>query len=553
MRRWTLLLLSFALIGNADAPRKIALPPICGVTLNDPVIAPILPADVQAKLPSNFNVVQRAMDVFSWQEFIALNWPADPRQRGKADPSKPLGSPGLTVWETWKEEYEVYRPDGAPPAPWNEWVALPEGCPGRKILFRDQKIDDFLDASVQAAAADGTLPATLTDQRGGVVRYEIRMNEVMFDYIVQNRLYDGRVQQGVTRVDWPDGAIILKAAWRPVAETDAPRYLTREACVCEGESKEEKKHCVNMRMGLVGLHVIQKTPSAPQFIWSTYEQVDNLRGTRPSFNDPACTNCPANKQSVPGIPNQVTRVTPIPKVADCSQPKVALDDLVTVNQRVRNALPSPVSFYEVVGTQWPQPPVDRVTPTVFRAQPPVLANTTMETFVQRTSTCLGCHSMARTINLGTFVSAEFTFTLNNAQPTFPNPDIFPFPAAPRNAREQKLWPALMRAQAIANNTYEMFPPPRIKSKLHCSSCHLDAGRTRTAAWWVGTTYRFPGDTLIARINQCFLNSMNGEEICTGDACDTNVNMQSLITYMQFLTDEWDALHPKEPAPCGFRR
>ena len=273
------------------------------MTLNDPVIAPILPADVQAKLPSNFNVVQRAMDVFSWQEFIALNWPADPRQRGKADPSKPLRlTRADPCGRRGKRSTRCIAPTALLPRRGTSGSLCPKAVPGRKILFRDQKIDDFLDASVQAAAADGTLPATLTDQRGGVVRYEIRMNEVMFDYIVQNRLYDGRVQQGVTRVDWPDGAIILKAAWRPVAETDAPRYLTREACVCEGESKEEKKHCVNMRMGLVGLHVIQKTPSAPQFIWSTYEQVDNLRGTRPSFNDPACTNCPANKQSVPGNP-----------------------------------------------------------------------------------------------------------------------------------------------------------------------------------------------------------------------------------------------------------
>ena len=54
-------------------------------------------------------------------------------------------------------------------------------CPGTtKRLSWTQKIGDVVDSAVQAAAA-GTLPATLTDQRGRLVRYEIRMNKMMFD------------------------------------------------------------------------------------------------------------------------------------------------------------------------------------------------------------------------------------------------------------------------------------------------------------------------------------------------------------------------------------
>ena len=41
-------------------------------------------------------------------------------------------------------------------------------------------------------------------------------------------------------------------------------------------------------MGLVGLHIAHKTQHAPQWIWSTFEQVDNYKGPDPSFNDPAC-------------------------------------------------------------------------------------------------------------------------------------------------------------------------------------------------------------------------------------------------------------------------
>lgn len=40
----------------------------------------------------------------------------------------------------------------------------------------------------------------------------------------------------------------------------------------------------------------------------------------------------------------------------------------------------------------------------------------MESFAQKTSSCIGCHAMARTLKPDTFVSADFTFTLNNAKP-----------------------------------------------------------------------------------------------------------------------------------------
>ena len=101
-------------------PARIELPPGCG-PLRPPVIAPVVPRDVQGGLrQKNLNTVQQAADVFSWQSMIGLNWPAASGQRGRPDRDKQIGVPGLRVWQTWKEDYEVYLSNGARPA----------GCPG---------------------------------------------------------------------------------------------------------------------------------------------------------------------------------------------------------------------------------------------------------------------------------------------------------------------------------------------------------------------------------------------------------------------------------------
>ena len=62
-----------------------------------------LPADMQRPgLPPDFNVMQRSADVFSWQEFMALNWPAQTGERGEPDPNKKISDPGPRVWKHGK-------------------------------------------------------------------------------------------------------------------------------------------------------------------------------------------------------------------------------------------------------------------------------------------------------------------------------------------------------------------------------------------------------------------------------------------------------------------
>lgn len=572
--------------GPACTGPEVPLPRVCGADLKSPQISCFLPQDVQGNLTQpQVYVRQRASDLFSWQTFIALNWPALAGRRGEPDAGRPISAPGPRVWETWKEIGEVFRQqDGqpVPPAPWGAPSSIPAACQGtERFLFRDEKVDDELDAVVQPTYADGTRPGTLTDQAGHRVRYEILLNRTAFEYIDRNRLWDGRAQQTVSSVVFPAGSQIVKAAWREVDGAAAERFQSMNACLCEEGPGGAPTDCRPQRMGLVGFHIMTKTPSSPQWIWSTFEQVDNVtsvHGAPASFHNPDCPGCVPNRQAPAGFPNQVTRQIPIPaKDPDCNRPEEAVDNIAQLNRDMERALAgagSVLSRYELVSTQWPYQVAAGHPATVFEVRPRLLGNTTLETYIQESSSCMGCHAVAGTNRQDAWVSADFTFSLNNAypdpnlDPTNPPPGrvprgqrIIPPPTRPDSEWARAHWNDIVTGYRVATETYEMVPL-HVGSKLHCSSCHLGGGRDPQAAWWVGMFKKYGTlENLYARINQCFERSENGSAICgtgTGDSsvpCNQDPTMRALINYLYWLDAQWaswkERTHYTGPTPNGF--
>jgi cytochrome c len=570
------------------SPAPIPLTGASCAPLNAPEIGCRLWQDVEGGLgQANLNTVQRAADLFSWQTFLALNAPAG-AERGEPNPTRPYAESGRRVWESWKEAFEVYLPDGAEPAPWATPEPIPEACRGgnpTRTLRRSAKVSDVVDLVLQAVAADGTLPATLKDQDGRLVRYEIRLNRPLFDYIADPRsalysglaLYNGREQGKAREIDFPVGSQLIKAAWRPVGAAEEPFLHVTEACVCDEVGVDTPSSCRLETMGLAGFHIMTKTPSAPSWIWSTFEQVDNVTSTHgavASLNDPSCppSLCPPNRQTAISLPTQVRRTIPIPdQDPDCAKPHQAADNIAQLNtdvQKALGAIGSAFSNYNLIGTQWPLPTTENLPPTVFAAVPALLGNTTLETFAQNTSSCMGCHSISRTLSPERFVSADFSFTLNNAQPRprgawcenveaseSCSDSILPPPRAPQTTWDVENWSEILAGYAYATQTYELTNPRYVESRLHCSSCHLDAGGNRSAAWWVGMwqAYDYPATTgLQDRINGCFERSMNGAPVCdtTGGAADCAKSpiMRSLITYMKWLDEQFAARYPRR-TPC----
>jgi cytochrome c len=599
------------LLKNLACKQKTGIPidKACG-GLKEPLpqISCYLPSDVEGKLQQkNQNVVQRATDIFSWQAFIALNWPAQ-------------DMPEKVVWQTWKSLDEVFpprQPFGSK-APNSDTSA----CGANLLKLHDQSpnVHNLLDADLQAAVSDATLPATLTDQDGHLTRYNIRINPTMVKYIVEKQLDDATAQEAATSVSFPHGSIVLKAAWREVNDSNDSRFYTTEACVCESEKTIDRKGktlnvivgCQQKTMGLVGMHIVTKTKSAPQWIWSTYEQVDNVavnyaneqttnpktgktqtisKQVPPSYYNPSCKDCPTDKQTPKGVPAQLTRLIPIPSVApNCKQETQAVDDIELLNTQVQDALRNSSTavddikqlnlqaqdalgnsstidqvfqYYELVNTQWAVPhKVPHKVPhsvksklsslmqtDIKAAVPPIVANLTMESYVQQTSTCIGCHSTARTINPEKFVSSDFTFVLshNSAMPQLQpecrvDPPIIPRMTGKSGLWEYLNWAKITRGYQLVENTYEELPP-FTTAKLHCTSCHLKGGGDSNAAWWVPMVkaYDYPAtQNLQARINQCFQRSMNGQALCsantgnTADNCRYDENMIAIVTYMEWL-------------------
>jgi len=138
------------------------------------------------------------------------------------------------------------------------------------------------------------------------------------------------------------------------------------------------------------------------------------------------------------------------------------------------------------------------------------------------------------------------------------PQIIGAPQQARTAWDQEHWESVMRGYALATNTYELLPENVPVDRLHCSSCHLNAGGNPKSAWWVDLRSRYPTDAeLQARVNQCFERSLNGKPLCTPAAddapgdCDTNSDMAAILTYMAWLDQQWAAQGLDVAPPQGY--
>src|SRR5262249_45640909 len=134
----------------------------------------------------------------------------------------------------------------------------------------------------------------LIDQRNNYAIFDILMNKVMFDYIVDHELYSRRGQSSeansTLRVDFPPGhhdttagtgdpgAIMIKVSWKILEpEDDKSKFHHVQALVAMPVSAAEHSDppCIEKTLGLVGFHVVHKTKDRPQWIWTSFEHVDN--------------------------------------------------------------------------------------------------------------------------------------------------------------------------------------------------------------------------------------------------------------------------------------
>ncbi|TNJ48068.1 hypothetical protein [Phaeobacter sp. B1627] len=467
------------------------------------ILNPASPLFLTSDTP--FLSTQPDVNCYSWQMFISLNWPADPdwpgvpakagepdRSAAMADFGKPGGSgqpmAGATVWESFMPAPGIFKPGAATPDAWGTRPPLPPSCKSTglraagsypKVLTASSKAAVHprhgfnLTTGTQASQSDEIMEAVggwLTDQSGKLVFFERLVGKAEYDYIAGSGLYDAATQMSVaTNADGttpqglslPAGARILrppstpqpqeelgafelKAAWRVLTGMTAqyPRYLTASTWLLRPDTGV----CTQEVVGLVGLHIIHKTSTFPDFVWATFEQVDNVQektGETPppggySFFDPSSSetpNQPRIKCSSSGCtdlfprdqPVQVTREVPTVQAMD------SLNSAVQSLIKSQSGGASVFQYYKLVNVLWDGAPTPPMNEPGANAKVPLhygsfesqgnqpVANTTMETYAQKVgggsnaddASCNICHRGA-TIAGSSTLASDFSFLFGTA-------------------------------------------------------------------------------------------------------------------------------------------
>jgi hypothetical protein len=259
-----------------------------------------------------------------------------PGQRDTPSTSVHFGDPSYTgplVWETLRGKVEIF-PGGedqfkylAPPGykkkqddPSLGYDALPQyrytsnipSCSASQVndetpwVNLDETDQITLDNMYAGVVAPTSSPGNSSPQ---LIRFLAKANRTQYVYVAGNsstpdnpdsaRQWWNRIPRDVvtatktylatqkmsppagssSMVSLPYGTIEVKAGWRPLnpSEATSGRFHVQRVRFYENIGGSQTAKCYrDADWGLVALHIIQKTPSAPYFIYATFEQADNI-------------------------------------------------------------------------------------------------------------------------------------------------------------------------------------------------------------------------------------------------------------------------------------
>ena len=355
--------------------------------------------------------VKRLMNLFSWRNFISSNWPVfytDGSENGldkepgwEARRTAALGDmiseKNLPRWMTWKKAAQILDGQGTV-------ATTPD------TLQLVSRLD-----RVNLAKGEGTGfagPMMLYDLNGKKVHYEIRMNDSGADYVQKNSLYtlQGQTQFAKKKGDVffqsgqckpygffdIEGIIETKLAWKIMGPGDIrERFLRRTVQI----QNEQTGNWEEVEVGLVGMHLSHKTRDYMKWVWSTFEQIDNVQSnplpdgaaSTPSFYNLDCSqeDCPVNCPPEGAVlKSQLTRT------------KALKEDVIALNTETQQWLQSQGSvlqYYQLVETQYVPIGSSKQTPLFVRntVMEPYLTKSSCDNIKPSRSSCIGCHNQAR--------------------------------------------------------------------------------------------------------------------------------------------------------------
>ena len=389
---------------------------------------------------------QNPFDIFSWQTFVALNWPAN---EAGAPTAEPIGThPNRPrVWQFFRRPGEVFGYNGGeePCRP----ASPAEIATGQILQFNGKP---------------------LIDRDLNYIVFDTRLNGHIERYVVANGLDSAegqrRFREAGREVDFPRGhyrdkpartggalgAIALKTSWKVMdagASGEAVRYYTVDGRIAVPAARSETGEalCVRTRLGLLGMHIMHRTESGNggDWIWSTFEHVnaapiadnaldpnnilgelftggcraESVESQRYVLFNPDCKDCATNAisparwkwfEDAPHARGHATRSEFGTQVVRCWK---IFESTARVNEVWHARLRDTVwSNYRLISTQWRGSPGSKLFPN--GEVPRFLTNVTLETYDQYShgGTCMGCHAKAVT---AAGQNANFSFLLSKAR------------------------------------------------------------------------------------------------------------------------------------------
>src|SRR5262249_43471239 len=114
-------------------------------------------------------------------------------------------------------------------------------------------------------------------------RFEVRVNRPAYDFILNKGFTVwANLPAGLDdKIEFPEGSIHIKAAWMELPEATRElreRFYTEQVTLVDPDSdgRPLRKQAL---MAVVGPHIVAKPPRRKDWIWSTFEHVDNLAPT----------------------------------------------------------------------------------------------------------------------------------------------------------------------------------------------------------------------------------------------------------------------------------
>jgi len=278
------------------------------------------PSDIEGGAP-NANLEEAAL--FAWRQFIALNWPAMSGTRDIPNNSELFGDTafnGPLVWETFRHKVEIYPGQGDNPPGFVNNASLSFGydslppfyiygegevlpCEGQQVPESPAfvNLDELTQIGLNFMFSGASPSESDINNDPQLIRFLAKANKIHYEYVVDpvtsywshSDAYNEAVAnfQAVSGgngnpstppgpvIDFPDGMVEVKTAFRELTdeEFNSGRFYTTIVRYYEQDDADLNSACYREAVwGLVGLHIIHKTPSAPTFIFATFEQADNL-------------------------------------------------------------------------------------------------------------------------------------------------------------------------------------------------------------------------------------------------------------------------------------